>query len=330
MKYELKNGKYRVRKMINGNTYRTSFDKKPTKKEIDEWVAEIRNTSVTSQNAPKQTFKKCAEEYLKIKENVISPSTMRSYDAYLRHMPSDFLEMEMKDIDQVVIQKVVNELSGEKAPKTVRNYHAFISAVFAMFVPQMVLRTTLPQKEKQEEYIPTPEEVKAVLEQATIEKYRVLFMLGCYGLRRSEALPITAEDLDGDILHVNKALVLGMKGQWELKGNKTYESTRDVPIAPDLADAIRKLGKVYTGHPSKVLIYLNRCQDRAGVPHFKFHSLRHFFVTELSQAGFSESDIMKLAGYSSPHVMKRVYRHSRIQNEQERQREAAKRIRALI
>lgn len=324
------NGKYRVRKMIDGKRYCKTFDKKPLKKDIDDWVADIRNTSVTLQNAPKTSFMKCAREYLSIKENVLSPSTLRSYDAYLRTMPTEFTEKNMRDIDQIAIQKLVNDMSVSKSPKTIRNYHAFISAVMSMFMPNMRLNTTLPQKVKDEPYIPTSDEVKKVMEQATIEKYRILFMLGCYGLRRSEAICISADDLDGNILHINKALVLGMDGQWEMKSNKTYESTRDVPISSDLADDIRKIGKVYDGHPSKILIYLNRCQDKAGVPHFKFHALRHFFVTELSQANVPEADILKLGGYSTPNVMKQIYRHSRIQNEEDKQQEIANKIRALI
>ena len=71
-------------------------------------------------------------------------------------------------------------------------------------------------------------------------------------------------------------------------------------------------------------------QKEAGVPRFRFHDLRHFFVTELSQAGFSEEDIMYLGGYSTPHIMKKVYRHARIDKDLEARKLASKKISDIL
>ena len=70
----------------------------------------------------------------------------------------------MHDITALDIQTEINRLSKEHSPKTVRNYHGFISAVLGTFCPNLKICTTLPQKVKNEPYIPSDNDVKQILE----------------------------------------------------------------------------------------------------------------------------------------------------------------------
>jgi integrase len=152
-------------------------------------------------------------------------------------------------------------------------------------------------------------------------------MLGCYGLRPSEILALTyPDDFDAENLtvHVCKAMVRNDSGEYIIQNyNKTVESTRYVPISKELLERISAQGYVYNGHPDRILKYLYARQEKLGIPRFKFHALRHYFATELDQAGFSSKDIQKLGGWSSDSVLKTVYQHNRIEKDREMQRKAA-------
>jgi hypothetical protein len=125
-------GGYRVRKTVDGKTYSFTFDHKPTQKEIGAAVAGALNKNVTLRNA-------------------LSASTIAGYKSYLENIGSDFVELAMKDIDSVAVQKVANDLAADHSPKTVKN----------------------------EPYIPTSEEVRAILD-ASNDKYYIVLMLGCW------------------------------------------------------------------------------------------------------------------------------------------------------
>lgn len=332
MKIEKRSGSYRVQKMINGKRYSLTFDEKPTKKEIEQKVNEIKNSSVTQLNAPRKTFEQCVLEYLSVKNNVLSASTMRSYKGMLNAMDDDFKSKSLAEIDQIAVQKYINDLSVTHKPKSVKNQHGFISAVLNMFMPGVKLNTTLPKVQKDEPYIPTSEDIKAVLEQCKIEKYRIVFLLGANGLRRSEILALTLDDVGENFVNINKAMVYSDQHEWIVQPfNKTVESTRIVPIDESLSKAIHEQGFIYQGHPRKIMEYLESCQKRAGVPHFKFHSLRHFYATELMRVGtLTQKDIQKLGGWSSNGVLEKIYQHERISKDKEKQQIASAHISNLL
>lgn len=222
------------------------------------------------------------------------------------------------------IQKKVNRLSEAHSPKTVRNYHGFISAVLGTFRPEMKIYTTLPQKIKNEPYIPSDEDIKRILEYARDTEYEIPIMLACYGLRRSEICALTVSDLDGDVLHINKAKVFGDDG-WVEKGTKTTSSTRDIIIPAAIADKIRERGYIYKGHPNSISEYLAAAEEKLGVPKFTMHKLRHYFASKMSVLNVPEADIMRLGGWESDHVMKAVYRHSMMEKDETAKREASNR-----
>lgn len=86
------------------------------------------------------------ESYIVSKEPVLSPATIRGYrniqKILFRDYPA-FCRKEIRDISQDDVQKVINDLSRSKSPKTVHNYHGLISSVIGS---DLVLKTSMPQK----------------------------------------------------------------------------------------------------------------------------------------------------------------------------------------
>lgn len=329
MKIEKRNnGSYRVRKMYKGNIYTVTFNYKPTQKEVMQaMAAELDKVKETCKS---MTFHVAAEEYIASKRNVLSPTTIRGYNSAMKTISKKFREINMHDITALDIQTEINRLSKDHSPKTVRNYHGFISAVLGTFRPNLKICTTLPQKVKNEPYIPSDEDVKRVLEYAKGTEYEIPIILACYGLRRSEICALTLDDLDGDIIRVNKAKVMDEDAKWVEKTTKTSSSTREIVIPIEIADKIREKGYVYKGFPNSITVFLGKTEEKLGIPHFPLHKLRHYFASKMSALNVPEADIMRMGGWETDHVMKSVYRHSMMDKQEQAKREAAEKLRSTL
>lgn len=323
MKIEkLPSGSYRFRKVINGKRQSFIFDNKPTKKEVEQTVQEfIKNNSYSTATG---TFLACANKYLSVKENVLSPSTLRSYDTILKNIDEDFKALPLKKITQVDVQQLINNLSVTRSPKTVRNYHAFVSAVMFMFRPELSLNTTLPQKIKNETRIPTDEEVQAILKSVKGKSYELAIRLGVYAMRRGEVCAVTSDDLNGNILSINKVMVQGRDNKFTLKPYpKTSDSQREIYIDDECRDLLLEQGIGFSGHPDKILEYLKATQKKLGIEPFKYHALRHYYASMAHSLGIPDSYIMKAGGWSSDNVLKTVYRHAQKDKEEDMMKFAA-------
>lgn len=103
----------------------------------------------------------------------------------------------------------------------------------------------------------------------------------CLGLRVSEIRGLRWSDIDGEYITIHSAIVQGENGPIE-KGPKTTSGFRRVHIpkpvqellatAPHTSDHLTEL----TGHA--IYCGFSRICEKAGVPHYRFHDLRHPYV----------------------------------------------------
>lgn len=331
MKIEkLPSGSYRIRKMYKGHTYTVIFDYKPTQKEAMQAMAKELDKVQGDVKQAGMTFQAAANQYIESKRNVLSPSTIRGYSIIINQLPKPFMEKNVHDITSMDVQAEINRTAKKCSPKTARNYHSFISAVLGAFCPNLKLNTTLPQKVKNEPYIPSDGDIREILCYAKGTEYEIPIALACYGLRRSEICALTLEDIQGDIVRVNKAKVQNEKREWVVKTTKTTASTRDVIIPMEIADKIRHKGYVYCGSPGRITAFLHSAQDKLGMPRFSIHKLRHYFASKMSALNIPDADIMRMGGWETDYIMKSVYRHSTMDKEEAAKREAAEKLRNAI
>ncbi len=128
-------GSYRVRKMYKGKTYTLTFDGKPTQKEVVLKMAE--KLEKAQENHKSMTFRTAAEKYIEAKRNVLSPSTIRGYNGILKQISESVLDESIYDVTAMDVQKEINRYSKEHSPKSVYNFHGFISAILGMFCPNL-------------------------------------------------------------------------------------------------------------------------------------------------------------------------------------------------
>ena len=303
---KLPSGSYRVRKQIDGHRYTLTFDHKPTQKEIND---EFQRRYSTRTSNHELTFKSAAEEYMQIKRNVLSTTTTKNYGSILRNLSPAFVSKKVDTITSVDVQREINNYSVGRSPKTVKNASGFITVVMSMYAPDVTLRTKLPQNIPHEEYIPTKEDIEKVLQYAKGSEYELALKLACFGFRKGEMLAITPADVNGNAVKIDKALAIAEDRQYHVKTTKTESGVRTVVIGKELANEIKKRGCVYEGFPGNILRYLHRAQDAVGVPRFKLHAFRHYYVSMCHAMGIPDVYIIKSIGHRSDTTLKRVYRH---------------------
>ena len=315
-----KSGNWEIRQMIDGKAYSKSVKgKKPTEYEAMQIImamvdAEKKPTSIS--------FRDGANQYIASRENVVSPATVREYTRKIDRLPTWFTEKDLYKIDQMDMQRLVNELSSNHKAKTIHDFHGFCVGVIRYFAPQMVFHTTFKQNDRLERYTPSKAEVETILERAEDTEYHIPLQLACYSLRRSEICALLKSDLtDDNQIHVCKAKVQNIDRKWVIKVPKTEDSDRYVPIDDDLANEIRSLDReeVYPFAPQNISNFLLRTQKKLNMPLFSVHCLRHYYASVAHMAGIDDITIQKTGGWKNNSVLKSSYTHSDILINKEKQ-----------
>jgi len=307
MKIErLPSGSYRVRKTYRGKTYTVTFDHKPTDKEATIAIAERLEDAAGKRGS----FEKYAKEYIENRKNVISPSTIRTYNIKLNQLSDGFKAMNLYDISGEDVQAEINRFSMNHEPKTTITLHGFIASVLYAYRPNFALRTKLPQLKAKQEYEPSNEDVKRIIDYVKGTRYSVAFQLGVFGCRRAEICALDMNDLIGNELWVHRSKVY-LDGKWFIKETpKTDASNRTIYLPDALVQEIQEQGCIYKGYPSALLKAINRAQDKLGIERFKFHALRSYFASYAHALGIPDADIMAIGGWETDAVMKKIYRKS--------------------
>lgn len=297
---------YRYRKMVKGKLILLTFDHKPSEKEVTLRLAE----HMQDDDGRRDTFRACVNDYIRNRESILSPSSIRTYKNFLSVISDHLLDKEIYEITQSDIQREINRYSADHAPKSVRSLHGFISSVFAQYRPQFTLRTSLPRNDVKPRFRPNTEQIKDILKAVEGTEYHIPFQLGILGLRRGEICALNLSDLDGNELKINKTIIY-YQGKWTIKDTpKTDESNRTILLPKSLANEIRTSGVIYSGNPKRLNNHLHRITDRLGIDRFRFHDLRSYFASYASTLNIPEADIMKMGGWKSDFVFKRIYRES--------------------
>ena len=279
---------------------------------------------LTKKTETNNSFADELESYITQKEAVLSPSTIRGYkniQTQLSKNYSDFYMKKISGITQNDVQKIINDLTKKKSPKTVRNYHGLISAVL---LPHMRLNTSMPQKVHPDLYIPSDAEIKALMAAVKDTELEIPVMLGAFCMmRRGEicALDIN-KDIKGDVIHINKSLVLGTDKEWHVQPPKTVSSDRFIKAPEFVIKRIHEIGHITTYNPHSLTISFERILKKNNITPFRFHDLRHYSASIRHALGIPDAYIMADGGWSSDKVLKAVYRHAMNDRKEEMSKKA--------
>lgn len=317
---KLPSGSWRVQISIDGE--RHSIVAK-TKKEAEKEAAALKaGMKIVKKTASVMTVDSAVRTYIENKSGVLSPSTIAGYGRIRKNLMEIIAHENAYTIDQVKIQRWVNSLvKAGKTPKTVANAHGLLSAVLSGIRPELILRTTLPPKEKHEIQIPSESEMTKIFVACRGTRYEIPIVLAAWlGLRASEIRGLQWDDIDGDVLHIRRAIVEGDDGP-AVKGTKTYSGKRNIHLPPYLCQLLScdEPESQYIVTLSGHAIYngFERVCQKAGVPHYRFHDLRHFNASIMLAEGVPDKYGMKRMGHATNNMLKTTYQHTIKEKEQE-------------
>lgn len=133
------------------------------------------------------------------------------------------------------------------------------------------------------------------------------------GLRTSEIMGLTWDCINGDILHVKQAVVYGEDGL-VMKTTKTYSGNRKIRIPEHIMTLLEKQprnNEYVVNYPRNAMYkQLSRMCEAYGLPHYRFHDLRHVQASVMLALGVPDKYAMERMGHASTNMLKTVYQHT--------------------
>ena len=230
---------------------------------------------------------------------------------------------------------------GGLSPRSLRLHKNIIAQTLDLAVRNKLIQSNpcqfvvLPQCERFESQFYTENQLKALF--SALKDDPILPMVritAWYGLRRSELLGLQWDSLDLDagtmtIRHtVSKVTEVVAKDK-----TKNASSRRTFPLTPEAVEIFTKakeqeernramFGREYQenpyvfkwpdGHPYSpdyISHHFAKVLKRHGLPHIRFHELRHSCASMLINMGFTLKDVQEWLGHSDIKMTANVYSH---------------------
>lgn len=346
--YQRKDGRWAASLTLgyeNGQRKRKSFYGK-TQREVREQLTAARHAQ--QQGLPiateRQTVGRFLDRWLnESAKPTIRPRTYTSYAQLIRlHLAPELGRISLAKLSPQEVQEFLNrKLAAGLSPRTVQYLHAVLrralnQAVKWGLVPRNVATLVDPPRVRREEVRPfTPEQARAFLVAVQGDRLEALYTVAlAMGLRQGEALGLRWQDVDLEegVLSVRTALQR-VDGRLQLVEPKSATSRRTIALPQVAAATLRahrasqlqerllagerwqESGLVFTTRLGKPLIARNvfrsfqRVLARAGIPHQRFHDLRHTCATLLLAQGIHPRVVMEMLGHSQISLTMNTYSH---------------------
>lgn len=305
---KLKSGTWFIQLRIRGQSYSVTAETKSG----CETQALIKKAELMSQAKGDSfpTLSDAIDAYCRKRSNVLSPATIEAYTGIKKSRFQSIMDLPLNEIQDP--QSLVNEEAEKVSAKTIKNAYSLISSVcreYGIILPSV----QFPQRKKTEHLFLEPEQIPEFIRIIKGEQYELPMLLALHGLRRSEIFGLTKHDIRNGVIHIRGGVVRD-KDRNLVKNdvNKTYASQRDMPVLIKRVNVLVKqcpTEKIYTGSEHSLYRRINKiCRDN-NLPEVGLHGLRHSFASLAYHLKLSELETMRLGGWSSPAVMRKIYTH---------------------
>ena len=268
-----------------------------------------------AKNKASPTIGEAMGKYISERENVLSPSTVRSYEIIRNRLK--FIETyRLSDMNDGEWQRILNTLAAKYKPKTMKNTMVFLrSAVGAAGYSMPDLE--LPQAAPRKAAFLNDEEILKFIKAVADTDIAVPALLALSSMRVSEIKGLRWENIekDADFVRVEDVIIPDKHNKPVRKDRaKNISSTRNVPILiPELKAALerdRKPSGPVMEISDKALRYrLAKVCREAGITVVGIHGLRHSFASLAYHLKMPELIAMEIGGWSDAGTMRRIYTH---------------------
>lgn len=287
----------------------TRDGKKTCERMAAEWAERKENVNATVYT---MTFKQALNQYINERSSILSPASIRKYRSMQKNKFIMIDDIPLANINNDIIQKYINEISKTMSPKSVRDINGLITAVIKRNMPERVINATLPKKVRTNIYVPSEDEIKILVKSIKGTDMEIPVMLAAFGaLRRGEICALLKSDIVDNSIHVSKTMVYTSDNKWIIKAPKSYAGDRFVTVPEFVLKLFRDLPDESLGMtPNMITSKFEHVLKRAGLPHFRFHDLRHYNASIKHALGIPDAYIMTEGGWGNDRVLKEVYRHT--------------------
>ena len=308
-------------------------------------------------------------EYLDLWVNTytanIRPNSEKSYRAIVNHVKQYIGNVHLENLSTLAIQKMYGDILKEEynparyeereglrvlvrpaktySPKTIKNIHAVLHLALDQARKEGLIARNpaedvkLPSIKKHERIIPTPEQMKHLLDAlVNAESFPAILTCAVLGCRRGEALGLYWSDINfsASTVEIKRALVVNsLTNAVEVGELKTETSRRILPMPDVLRDLLLRMKQekeqaasgagayviqspfVFTTiqgkpfRPESISQAFKRAAAKVGIPQMRLHDLRHTAITYMLEAGANPRTVSEFAGHSTPGFTMSQYAH---------------------
>lgn len=261
----------------------------------------------------------------------------------------DALGVKLQDVNLSVLQTYVDEKAtqgrkdgkGGLSPKSVRMHINVIRQTLEEAVKEDVIPKnpchylTLPRNQRYQSTFYNAQQLQDLFDAIRDDPlYSLYKVVALYGLRRSEALGLKWDsvDFESNTLTI-KHTVSKVTQAVEKDSTKTASSYRSFPLLQEVAAIFRAeqaakaenrrlFGREYQPSeyiftwpdgrlisPDHVTRHFSRLLKKHGLPHIRFHELRHSCASLLMNEGFTLKDIQEWMGHADIQTTANIYGH---------------------
>ena len=332
------------------NTTRRGFK---SKREAEHALTKIKFevSQGTYRSSRAETFQDVYELWIIQYEKTVEESTFVKTIGYFKnHILPSMGNYRIEKINIAICQKHFDEWASKvKKARTIKAYakkvldfaivHGYLTTNPFTHVETKVKQTYTDPVEEEDANFYTKDELRTFLEYAELQldykAYTLLRLISYTGMRKSEALALTWNDLNlvENELTINKAIGRGKNTQLYKKSTKTGKG-RTIKIDDSTVNILKEWNKQQKQHyfklgintlqknqlvfsnklnayiqPGQVQKWMYSVQNKYHLKHVSPHGLRHTHCSLLFEAGASIKEVQDRLGHSDVKTTLDIYTH---------------------
>lgn len=322
---KLPSGNYRVQAtvMLGGEKIKRSFTAPTAREAENEAYLWQNHCRMIGKDSSQMTFKEAAEDYLE-KNKRLSASTVREYDRIYQNDFSDILNKKLCAINNVMLNRIKDNMEKTLKAKTVTNRMGFAKRIFKVYYPDFIWSVITPPTEKTKKREYSNDYIKQILQAVKGTYFELETYLGFLSMRCSEIGGLKWENVNFEkgILYVTLTKVYGKENAKVVqKRTKTTDSERVIYLPSHVLKLLKERKSrsnsefVSTISTGKYRYHLQKMLKNANVELCTFHELRHIYSTLTSSLGIDATIRMANGGWSNEKIMDGNYRHTLTDNQ---------------
>ena len=315
--------------------------------ECRQWLADAQYADEHSNVAYAQdmTVDAWYEYWISMKERTVRPNTVRNYrERYTRNIRPILGKLIMSEVKPLQCQLVMNKMADEgyksttmyQARITMYNMfdYAFQNEVILKNPCNSAVKSDMGQPTSKKEALTIDQQkrfIKEVEGNAYEKQYKFLLQTG---LRTGELVGLKWEDIDFEnhTMTISRSMEYRHSTkEWRVGPPKSKSGYRTVPLTDEAIEILRMqkaknlsisiipiewteyVFLCRKGTPVKNSTYdtmLFKLCDKAGIPRFSMHVLRHTFATRCIEAGMKPKTLQTILGHSNIGITMNRYVHT--------------------